>query len=394
MKQRFWLFRRGPVFYLEDSETGHRESLKTRDPKEAERLRQARNDVTGRPALGLTLGRAYLAAYDPKLPERRWEEVMAEFQSKGRQSTRERYQRAMECHPFDKLRSKKILETTADELRYFLADGKPSTNHFLRRLHNLAVGMGWLPWPLIPAKLWPMVRSRKRRGISAAEHRLIIDAETNEERRNFYQLLWEIGAAQTDAALLSAENIDWMSRVLSYQRCKTGEWARLTIGPSLDALLRRLPRTGPLFPAIALIPASARSAEFSRRCRLLSLTGISLHSYRYAWAERALACGYPERWAQYALGHSSKAVHRAYAKAAFVICPPLEQYEGRQQRAPAVPFENSDVQGASAPQPSAIPRKRTFDGRAAPEPRAVHSLSLPNPSLSSANPDLSYVVHV
>ena len=35
-------------------------------------------------------------------------------------------------------------------------------------------------------------------------------------------------------------------------------------------------------------------------------------AYRYAWAERAKVCGYPERFAQEALGHNSKAVHRAY----------------------------------------------------------------------------------
>jgi hypothetical protein len=52
-----------------------------------------------------------------------------------------------------------------------------------------------------------------------------------------------------------------------------------------------------------------------------------LHSYRYAWAERAKTCGYPERFAQEALGHNSKAVHRAYAKKAKVKLPSLEEYE-------------------------------------------------------------------
>jgi integrase len=41
--------------------------------------------------------------------------------------------------------------------------------------------------------------------------------------------------------------------------------------------------------------------------------GVTLHSYRYAWAERAKTCAMPERFAQEALGHNSKAVHRAYA---------------------------------------------------------------------------------
>ena len=34
--------------------------------------------------------------------------------------------------------------------------------------------------------------------------------------------------------------------------------------------------------------------------------------YRYARAERAKTVGYPERFAQEALWHNSKAVHRAY----------------------------------------------------------------------------------
>lgn len=47
----------------------------------------------------------------------------------------------------------------------------------------------------------------------------------------------------------------------------------------------------------------------------------------YAWAERAKTCGYPERFAQEALGHNSKAVHRAYARKAKVLIPSLEVYE-------------------------------------------------------------------
>ena len=63
----------------------------------------------------------------------------------------------------------------------------------------------------------------------------------------------------------------------------------------------------------------------------MKIEGISLHSYRYAWAERAKTVGYPERFAQEALGHRSKAVHRAYAKKAHVILPSLEEYERANQ---------------------------------------------------------------
>lgn len=63
-----------------------------------------------------------------------------------------------------------------------------------------------------------------------------------------------------------------------------------------------------------------------------------MHSYRYAWAERAKTCGYPERFAQEALGHNSKAVHRAYSKNAQVTLPPLEDYEKRAATAALISF--------------------------------------------------------
>jgi hypothetical protein len=46
----------------------------------------------------------------------------------------------------------------------------------------------------------------------------------------------------------------------------------------------------------------------------VGITGISMHSYRYNWAERAKSVGMPERFAQQALGHSSKAFARAYSE--------------------------------------------------------------------------------
>jgi Zn/Cd-binding protein ZinT len=40
-----------------------------------------------------------------------------------------------------------------------------------------------------------------------------------------------------------------------------------------------------------------------------------------------LKCGFPERFAQQALGHNSKAVHRACAKDAEVTVPSLADWE-------------------------------------------------------------------
>src|SRR5207253_3986259 len=150
------------------------------------------------------------------------------------------------------------------------------------------------------------------------------------ERRAYYDLLYETGAAQTDAANLTAENIDWKNGILVYHRKKLGlfsEPARLTIGSKLRQLLKSLPCSGDLFPNIKNTSANHRSAEFRRRCRVARIDGISLHSYRHAWAQRANACGYPQRFAQEALGHNSRSVHEAYARGALVVLPPLESYE-------------------------------------------------------------------
>jgi len=61
----------------------------------------------------------------------------------------------------------------------------------------------------------------------------------------------------------------------------------------------------------------------------LGIKRITLHSYRYAWPERAKTVGHPVRFAQEALGHNSKAVYRAYAKRALMKIPSLEDYEQR-----------------------------------------------------------------
>ncbi len=339
MKQRFWLFKRGSTYYVEDSETGKKESLQTADRKEAERLRLAKNETAASPLLGLQLAKAYLSASDPLLAKRTWRLVMEEFCRHGKPVSRERRLRAIASPVFNTLRDRNLVETKADDLRAVLSDGKPSTNHFLRCLHNLAVGLGWLPWPIIPTKLWPAMCSQTKRGITEAEQAEILAAERNPERHQFYRLLWEIGSAQSDASSLAVENIDWERKVLSYRRQKTGQWSHLMIGPRLEMLLRELPEIGVLFPRLHKQSASARAAEFSRRCRLLKIEGVTLHSYRYAWAERAKTSGYPSRWAENALGHNSRAVHEAYSRRAEAVCPSLEEYEKKIIPLPPRPFE-------------------------------------------------------
>ena len=94
-------------------------------------------------------------------------------------------------------------------------------------------------------------------------------------------------------------------------------------------VLRSLPTEGPLFPYLGTVRAGDRATEFKQRCQGLKIKGVSLHSYCYAWAEQAKTAGYLERFAQEALGHNSKAVHRASARKPKVELPSLGEYAKR-----------------------------------------------------------------
>lgn len=219
-----------------------------------------------------------------------------------------------------------------------LQRGTVSTNVHLRKLHNFCLAMTWLPWPLIPKPQWPAVRFKDKRAITAEEHARVVAREGNSERRAFYELCWHLGGSQTDIAELNAEDIDWKQTVVSYFRKKTESPAQIHFGDTVAAVLRQLPSIGPLFPYLRSVRCCDRATEFKKRCTALGITGVTLHSYRYAWAERAKTCGYPERFAQEALGHNSKAVHRAYAKNAAVLLPSLEEYEISARKAAVLRF--------------------------------------------------------
>jgi integrase len=157
------------------------------------------------------------------------------------------------------------------------------------------------------------------------------------------------GGAPVDIANLTDANINWTDRVLQFYRQKITDPANppppacVQIGPELEKILRACPSTGLLFPTMHRIEDKHRSAEFRRRCRTVKLTGLKLYSYRYAWAERAQTCGYPERFAMSNLGHSSKAVTRAYSKKARVVCPSLEQVESDFQNKKIVSFKAEEA---------------------------------------------------
>ena len=322
--------RRNGIFYWQENNSSRQGTLRTTDRREAERLLNAMNESYREPTLNLNLARAYLAAHDPKMAQRTWQVVMDEMATHGIPSTQVRCARGFRSKAYEPIRNKPLVQTTGEDLLVIVHANGNCVAHYLRRLHNLALDLGWLPWPILAKRAWPKIRSKSKRAITAEEHAAVIASEKNVERRAYYELLYETGAAQTDAANLTVENIDRTNGILVYHRKKLGpfsEPARLTIGCKLRTLLQSLPRFGDLFPNLKKASANYRSAEFRRRCRVAGITGVSLHSYRHSWAERAKSAGYPQRFAQAALGHSSRAIHEAYARNALVICPALESYE-------------------------------------------------------------------
>jgi integrase len=342
MKQIFGLIQRPwGIFYLKNKITGEQTSLKTGDKQAAQRLLQARNESESQPQFNLALARVYINGADPKLATRTWQEVMENIAAKKTDETRRRWEVAIKDRNFDCIRNLRVAETRPEHFDRALADGKVSTNVYLRRIHNHALGMEWLLKSVIPRLQWPKPVFKAKRAIVAEEHAAIVAREQNAERRDFYELLWHTGASQTDAACLLAGDVDWNSRTISYSRAKLKSRGGIGIKPALirfgaeiEAILKRRPAAGPLFPYLRTVRAGDRATEFGQRCRLLGICGVTLHSYRYTWAERALKCGYPERFAQQALGHNSKAVHHAYSKHAEVTVPSLDDWEKDWQRNP------------------------------------------------------------
>src|SRR5271169_5967721 len=181
MKRRFILYRRkrGGMFYIEDTETLNQVSLGTKNRAEATSLLNARNESVRQPQLNLQIAKAYLAGTDSGVSTRTWQQALDAIVETKSGSTQDRWQRAAKEKALDSIRNRVIIETQAENLFACLKAGTVSTNVHLRKLHNFCLSMNWLPWPLIPKRLWPEVIFQPKRAISIEEHQLIIEREKN-----------------------------------------------------------------------------------------------------------------------------------------------------------------------------------------------------------------------
>jgi integrase len=318
---------RGGMFYYKDTQSGARKSLKTKDRKAAEKAVFHMNEAAANPHASRRIGLAYLSVADPELTTRTWKHVMADIIKDKQGPNLRRYEIAFKDEAYHVIADKILVDTQPPDFKAVLRAGTVSTNVYLRRLQNHAVDMGWLPLPVLPKKKFDKIKHKEMRAITWEEHCRIIERERNQERRDFYELCWHFGGSQTDIASLYAEDVDYENRSFWYARRKTGNLAGTRIGPKAWEVIQRLPRSGPFFPYLITVREADRATEFKQRCKGLGIKGVTLHSYRYAWAERSADSGYPERYAQRALGQNSKMVHRAYARKAQGQLPSLEAYE-------------------------------------------------------------------
>ncbi|HUD45532.1 MAG TPA: hypothetical protein VMR33_01825 [Candidatus Baltobacteraceae bacterium] len=116
-----------------------------------------------------------------------------------------------------------------------------------------------------------MSRTKTGPTLTMKEHQAIITTEMNPERWAFYEFCWHLGGAQSDVASLTAEDIEWQGKDVSFHRHKTGTASIIRFGKELEAVLKTLPQTGPLFPKLKPMREAHRATEFARACRRLAI---------------------------------------------------------------------------------------------------------------------------
>ncbi len=155
--------RKGGMFYARDMVTKSKQSLGTTNRVKAARLLAAKNQATELPSLNKGMAKVYLSASSPEFNTRTWQEVMDRYVAAGVESTKERKQRAFRSRPFFVLGKIKLIDTSAEHLFSVLEHRKSgnSTHHYLKRLHNYALHLGWLLSPVMAEAAWPSIRSKK-----------------------------------------------------------------------------------------------------------------------------------------------------------------------------------------------------------------------------------------
>jgi hypothetical protein len=253
---RYRMFKSGKsgVYFQFDKHTKVQTSLHTKDRGAAVRMLRAANEKELTPMINRQIGMIYLSSTDPDAATRTWGEVMILYRQ-GRKldgATLDRLLRAERAKAIAPLQKRTIIDTKPEEFLTCLNAGGVSVNVFLRRWHNHALEMDWLPKRVLSSKLWPKTHHRRKRAITLEEHQALKKHIENEEWKDFLETLWWTGGAQMDIATLTGERVSLDSGVISFQRAKlvnkdAGK-TLLMMGPTLLEIMRRRWNSGYLFP--------------------------------------------------------------------------------------------------------------------------------------------------
>ena len=136
-------------------------------------------------------------------------------QAQQRESTQDRYDQAFREPILARFASRRLLDTRAEDILQLLKDGTVSTNMYFRRVHSYA-----LPWPILNYRQWPSRKFKVKRGVTWEEHCSLVETEKNAERKAYLELLWHVGAAQIDLVSLTAGDVDWNTKTITFFRRK------------------------------------------------------------------------------------------------------------------------------------------------------------------------------
>ncbi len=137
----------------------------------------AMNEAGKQPAMNLSLARVYLRHSDPLVTTRTWQNVLDEIITLKTGPTQARWKSAAKDKGGSTLiRDRVLIETQAEHFLAVLRTGTVSTNAFLRKVHNFALDMNWLPAIVIPRRQWPAIRYKEKRAITLEEHQRILSS--------------------------------------------------------------------------------------------------------------------------------------------------------------------------------------------------------------------------
>jgi hypothetical protein len=360
---------KGGVYYIIDKATGKSRSSKTTDKHQAEAFARVQYDLTDdtNVAFHKKTAEMHLAKCNPEWTINTWDMVINSMkkaprgQVGGQKSARtvRTITSSWGNKCWNRIRHKRLIDTLPSDFQGALNGLGCGLVAFGKTLHRFAFNHGMMPYQIMGDAMWPKVKfNRRSRAITEAEHVRLVKyfseagervyrmalkhhpdttiAQWQEEWVNYLWLLWFTAASNSDAANMKAENILWDERVIAYKRDKWQEpeetppvCVAIAKGGQLEKLLKALPAQGNLFPLLTQIGQESRCRVFKKARERVGIKGrVTIHGYRFGFAERAKKGGMSVEDRMISLGHANYKMTHHYDKHALVTPQSIEVLDG------------------------------------------------------------------